>query len=444
MSNSLAIAAVTASLRSLLDQRINADPNVDPNSDPLLAGTQVTTRPPDRARSNNMSGNQLNLFLYQTVSNAAWRNMDMPQQVKPGETGSPPLPLNLYYLITAYGEDDDTDGVTSHRLLGRAMSVLHDHPLLGRQEVENALAESGLPEQIERLRITPQPLSLQELFNLWSTFQTPYRISAAYEVTVVLIESTRAARAPLPVLTRGKDDRGPIAQANLIPPFPTIERIDLPNRQISAQLNDQITLVGHHFALDTGDPSQVTMTVRFITTRLSQPISVTVPASQRTDTQITVTIPHQAGVFYPAGLYRVSTGVMPNGKPLEERVTNEFPLMIAPRLTQINGTNLPVPPAPPISVGRVNVVGNLGDATLNVTCNPDVLPEQAVSLLIGDRAIAAEAHAAQTNALTFVAKQITAGTFRLRLRVDGVDSPLIDRSNAARPKFDDSQQVTIT
>ena len=68
----------------------------------------MTTLPLDKARGNN-NNNQLNLFLYQIARNAAWSNRDIPQQVKPGETGVPPLALNLYYLVTAYGRDDDAD-----------------------------------------------------------------------------------------------------------------------------------------------------------------------------------------------------------------------------------------------------------------------------------------------------------------------------------------------
>src|SRR5690348_13905400 len=67
MSNSLAIAAVTAALRHLLDRGLSAD----------VPGTRVTTRPPDKARD-GQSGNQVNLFLYRTAPNAAWRNADWP------------------------------------------------------------------------------------------------------------------------------------------------------------------------------------------------------------------------------------------------------------------------------------------------------------------------------------------------------------------------------
>ena len=120
MSNALAIAATTAALRSLLTRGLGI--------------SDVTIRPPDTARKG--SSNQVNLFLYQTSIDAAWRNQDMPRQVKPGETGQPPLPLCLYYLVTAFGEGDDE--VKTQQLLGQAMSILHDHPLLGADEIKHA------------------------------------------------------------------------------------------------------------------------------------------------------------------------------------------------------------------------------------------------------------------------------------------------------------------
>jgi len=434
LSNALAIAATTATLRSLLIHGLSIP--------------DVTVRPLDSARK-GLAGNQVNLFLYQTMLDAALRNQDMPRHVKPGETGQPPLPLTLYYLITAFGEGDDE--TKAHQLLGRAMSVLHDHPLLGADEIEQAtavdVAGSDLQEQVERVRITPQPISLEETSKLWAAFQTNYRLSAAYQVSVILIESTRPTRTPLPVLTRGEGDRGPAVQADLIPPFPTIDRIDLPNGQISAQMKNLITLAGHHFALDIGDPAQVAVTVRFANTRLPQPISAQILAPQRTNTQISVTIPHQPGTYYPAGLYRVSADVMPNGQPLQTRTTNELPLMLAPTIVQINGQPLPIPPALPISAGRPAVVNGLGDVTLQIKCSPDVMPEQPTTLLIGDRMVNAKERQVPPDPpdlLIFEVKQIEAGTYRLRLRVDGVDSPLIDLRDSAQPKFDDSQRVTIT
>src|SRR5687768_9928074 len=123
MSNALAIAAVTSTMRFLLENAIQPDS--------ALSGTLVTTKPPDKARGTN-TGGQLNLFLYQPQPHASFRNSEIPHRATPGETGVPPLALNLFYLATAYGEEQRTDEeVMSHHLLGMAMRVLHDHPLLG-------------------------------------------------------------------------------------------------------------------------------------------------------------------------------------------------------------------------------------------------------------------------------------------------------------------------
>jgi hypothetical protein len=431
VSNPLAIAAVTATLRNLLVRGV-----------PELPDQNVTAKPLDKARPASADKDQLNLFLYQTVLNAAWRNRDMPRQLRPGETGQPPLALNLHYLVTAFGNGDDD--ALSHRWLGMAMSVLHDHPVLGAQEIQDALQpdDSGLQAQIERVRITPQPMSLEELSKLWTTFQTQYRISAAYAVEVVLIESTRAARTPLPVLSRGKDDRGVSAQGNLIPPFPAIDDIqfvdpatsallDLGPR-VSVELGDRVAILGHHLALTDGDSNTVTVTVRFRRLGSTVPQDVLVPAGQRTDQRITVQIPN-VPASWPAGPYVLSVLVMPNGKPEETRETNEWPLLIAPVIT----TSLP------LTVTRPSVSNGLGDATINLSCSPDIQPGQRVSLALGDRELRAELPPTAPATLKFVAKGVAAGSFRVRLRVEGVDSHLLDWSDPAKPKFDDTKKVNI-
>ncbi|MGH7495329.1 MAG: DUF4255 domain-containing protein [bacterium] len=431
MSNALAIAAVTTTLRNLVENGLeNAGP-----------GVHVITKPPDKARDDNQFPNRVNLFLYQTMPNAAWRNMDMPRQVKPGETGFPPLALSLYYLITAYSENDDE--VKSNSLIGHAMSVLHDFPVLGTDKInELLLLDSGLRDQVERVRITPQPLSLEEISKLWTTFQTQFRFSAAYQVSVVLIESTRPAKMPLPVLKRGEEDRGATAQANLIPPFPTIEETRLvnpttgalfaPNQRISFEINDKLALLGHHFAGDEGDQTKVTVTVRLTASRLAKPLDLVVPDTARTDKRIDVQIPNEPA-NYPAGVYTLAALVTPNGEPDKTRTTNEAPLLLAPKIT----SNLTSP------VARTGVQDGLGDATLSLTCTPEVRPEQRVTLALGELEIPAQPHPEQTDSLTFIAKKISAGVFRVRLRVDGVDSLLIDRTDEKRPKFDESQKVTI-
>jgi hypothetical protein len=57
--------------------------------------------------------------------------------------------------------------------------------------------------------------------------------------------------------------------------------------------------------------------------------------------------------------------------------------------------------------------------------------------------VPADARAAATNQLTFVSSGFAPGTYSMRLRIDGVDSQLIDHSQKP-PVFDKNQAVTIT
>lgn len=409
MSNSNAIAAITATLQSILQQSTTAQPG--------LNDTTVTILPLDKARGSN-TNNQLNLFLYMVVRNAAWANADMPRQVKPGEVSIPPLPLNLYYLITAFGANDDATQPSGHALLGCAMSVLHDHPVLSAAEIaaaSAALPPSDLDKQIERVRITFHPLTIDELSKLWTGFAMQYRLSAAYEVGVALIESTRAARAGLPVLTRGAQDSGIASQADLTPPLPTLTALAPPNRQSAAPLGATLTLSGVHL-----DGTNVG--VRFAHPLWSAPVDVP-PDAGGTSTQLSVTIPLQPALW-PAGFYMVSVLVQ---RPREtfRRETNQLTLALAPSLAIAPASAAP------------------GDIAYTVTVSPQVWPGQRASLMLGANEIVANAHPLQTGTLTFDAAGMTTGDYWVRLRVDGVDSLLVDRSQTP-PVFDPSQKVSVT
>ncbi len=405
MSNALAIAAVTATLRNLLQTGLAADPD--------LNDITVTMQPLDRARTNGTNANQLNVFLYHVLPSGAWRNMDMPGRVRSGETGNFPLGLNLYYLLTAFGKENDNARPFSHQIMGRALSILSDHPLLGAQEIQNALPNNDLWNQVERVRFTLQPFSVEEIAKLWTGFQTQYRLSMAYEAAVVLIESTRPVVTPLPVLTRGPQDSGIVAQANLLPPFPTLSQIQLPKGQVTAKLGDSIVLLGNNLSGNN-------VKAQFTPARLSAPQPVSAAAGA-TDNQIAVPIPNDPA-NWPAGVYSVQISVTQNQDTF---TTNAVPLAIAPQVTS----------KLPMTVKR--------PAKIKVTCSPTVQPSQQVFLLLGTQELAADAHAAATSQLTFASDTAAAGTYLIRLRVDGVDSQLVDHSKTP-PVFDASQQVTIT
>lgn len=432
MSNSLSIAAVTATLRKLIDDQIRNDPGPQ--------DTDVTTQPPDKVPEK--PGNLINIFLYQTSLNGAWRNADMPGQVKRGETGVPPLALDLYYLITAYSKNDDKPQPDSHQLLGRAMSILHDHPVLSADDIKAALPPSGggdvsledfdLYDQIERVRITPRAMTLDEISKLWTMFQVKYRISAAYQVSVVLIESRRPSKTPLPVTQRGPGDTGASAQGNLSSPFPTLTGLAFPNeRQPSIRPGETLRLSGHHLDGDR-------LRVHFDNPRLASPVIIPDPgdaalpaATDSGPADISVTLP-AASAEWAAGFYNVTAVVERDADAANPtRTTNALFFSLAPTVLNVSPASSPAP---------------AGDFTVTLTCDPEVRPTQRVSLLFGDREIPADSHPTQTDTLTFRVTNVgpgSVGRHFVRLRVDGVDSLLIDYTKTP-PEFDQSKVVEIT
>ena len=235
----------------------------------------------------------------------------------------------------------------------------------------------------------------------------------------MLIDSNRPATTPLPVLTRGKDDAGVFAQADLDSPFPTLTDAVMPNGQPTARLGDRITLTGSR--LD-GTNLGVLLQHR----RWSDPVEVP-PAGAGTSDAVEVIVPNVAAAW-PAGFYTAAVAVQrPNDT--FRRTTNAVSFALAPRITAI---------APDPAPRDAN-----GDVGLALTVVPDVLPEQRAALLLGGREVLADPHPAAVGQLAFAVKDVTAGAYPVRVRLDGVDSILVDRS-VVPPKFDPTQRVTIT
>jgi hypothetical protein len=410
VSTTRAIFAVTSTLRQVLLDGIRVDD--------ALGEIDVTLLPLDKARDDAGGANRLNLFLYQTLPNAAWRNRDPQPQARPGESGLPALPLNLHYLLTAFADDSTASGAVSHRILGAAMLALHDHPLLDPAQVSAAFADDGVQPQAERIRITLQPLPVEDIFRLWSGFQTQYRLSVAYEVSVVLLESLRGVRAPLPVLARGRQDTGVSAVSDLVPPYPAIEAVTLPGGQPAFELGDTIVFAGHHLA---GAP----LVAVFRHALLPAPVEL---AAEKSSTDSRVTVQTKAGekLKWLPGAYTVSLRV---GTGDMARTTNEVGVLLALKI-----------------VGKLPVVAVKNGPNWTISfanCSPPVDPRQRVSLLLGDREIPAQPRTKLGGSLAFVATDLVPGTSpRFRIRVDGVDTNVIDRS-ATPPKFIANMTVKV-
>jgi hypothetical protein len=197
VSNHLAIATVTATLRRLLQAAIDND----------VAGATVTTVRPDGS-GNSTPTKGVNIFLYHVTPNPSWRNADLPTRDGSGQVVQRPrAALDLHYLLTYYGNEDKLE---PQRLLGSVVRALHVQPILTHKTIQETitdqlfsdfLGDSDLASELELVKFTPSPLSLEDLSKLWSVFfQTPYNLSVGYQGTVVFIEPEIAPRTALPVL----------------------------------------------------------------------------------------------------------------------------------------------------------------------------------------------------------------------------------------------------
>ena len=93
------------------------------------------------------------------------------------------------------------------------MIALNENPVITREKIRVArLASLEIPHkdtgdhldnQVELVKVSLHPLSSEEMTKLWSSFfQTHYRLSVAYAITVVLLDSKKEIAPGLPVQER--------------------------------------------------------------------------------------------------------------------------------------------------------------------------------------------------------------------------------------------------
>jgi len=423
MSNALAIAGVSAVLKDLLNNGL-IDHDV---TAALSAPVKVSLQPPDRVKTGDLEIPLLNLFLYQVTPNTGWSNTRLPSRDSNGDRlTNPPLALDLHYLLTAYGQEDFQTEI----LLGYGMQILHETPVLSRDAIRTSLATTGpvtdtllpppshllasdLADQVEQIKISPHNLTTEELSKLWTAFQGHYRPTAAYHVSVVLIESTKPTKTALPVRDR---------TINVSPfRFPRVDEIaadigsNLPILPSTNIVTNYIVINGSQLQNDN--------------TRVIIAGDEYTPQLQDVDDQrIRIALP----VGLPAGINsaQVVQKLMLGIPPSEHRgfESNVVAFVVVPVLTNIT-------PHP------TNFV---------IDVNPTLQASQRVVLALNNKTTGASYTfsipllTANTNTVTIPVSGLDPGQYFVRLQVDGAESSLLDL-NPASPTFKQfiSPQVTI-
>ncbi len=447
MSSPLAIGAVSAALRNLLDNgMIEAG---------AAMGSTVTVSAVAPDTINLESGDEpprLNLFLYHATPNTGWRNMGLPSRnaASGDRMTNAPLALDLHYILTAYARGD----CQAEILLGYAMHLLHERPVLDRDAIRRALdpspldvsmlppafqalTASDLADQVELIKITPTAMNSDDMSKLWSAIQTHYRPSSAYQVSVVLIEGSKPGVSPLPVLSRGlvdpatQRDRGVVVNPDMLPPLPTLFGAKTSAPQSGARLGETVVLSGVRLA-GTGH------VVRLSHRLLDNPIELGPTAVAANGTSVTFALPNDAAAqtAFLAGQLAVSVGFTPTGEA-KPRETNMIPLVLAPIPVIAGAADLGLPAAGAVRGGSPTVL------TVTLHARPQVRPEQRATLMLDAAEAPALPRTAAADPLVFeFPDSLAAGQHWLRLRVDGADSILVDQTGPV-PVFDPTQRLAV-
>jgi hypothetical protein len=401
----------------------------------------VTSWPPDKIdTAKDTEASQLNLLMYQATYNQGWRNASLPAFNQRGErVSNPPLALDLHYLLSAYGSAE----LHTDILLGYGMQLLHEVPVLDREAIRRAIAApspvlsgttqppvtalpaslkllsgSELAEQVEQIKITPEILSVEDLSKLWAAFGAKYRPTAAYKVTVVLIESSKSTKPALPVRERNI----------YVQPFkqPVIEKIASQKSAGEPILENQKILPGYTLLLKGYQLYSENITVLIDGEEISSSITAD-------DKQVSFELPDDPVNDLAAGIHEVQVvhSTMMGSPPVAHTgvMSQSAPFILSP---QIANVGVPVPVSGPgIPAGALS---------LTVKVNPAIRPGQRTVLLMNELSSSANAKAysfqlpAFTSPpqplenITFIISNVKTGDYLLRIQADGAESPL--HSNA--------------
>ena len=438
MSNALAIASVTAVLKDLLNNGV-----IDHQLSGMVGEVAVSALPPDRLLvAGQAETSRINLFMYHVTTNQGWRNAALPSRNADGDrTSNPPLGLNLHYLLSTYGANEFDAEV----LLGYAMQLLHETPVLTRESIRrtlapaspvnggalpaphNALVASELADQVEQIRVVPETMSLEEVSKLWTAIQSHYRPTAAYQASVVLIESRRSARSALPV---ANDKR----RIYVVPfRFPAID-------DVVSTLGDRAPIaVGSTIAIRGRDLLGDITVVNLHGVEIALPTAATAARIE-----LPLTSPLPAGLYAGVKGVQVVHRIAMGEPPVDHRGTESNVAAFVLRPTITNG--FVIPPSDLIGVvsSTETIDGNivqLRAGALRIAFDPRVGRDQRVTLLLNEINVppGSATHAytfnvpasnglaigiPDTGDIQIPFSRVVAGTYLVRVQVDGAESVL--------------------
>jgi Pvc16 N-terminal domain len=318
---------VTKALGQLIESQIKRS----------VVTAKVTLLPPGDTLPEGVG---VNLYLYRVVESSFARNQPWRGDGSHGPSGRPPLALQLHYLLTPLGKASEAtagSGDVTHTMLGVAMVALHEHPILNDVHIAGFDADTVLSQHLrdsfERVKVTLSAVGIEELSKIWATINKPYRLSVAYEASLVELLPDREPAAAGVAVTRARVGVVTLAQpqlGSLSPPAGALTRL-----VAGAVTGNQLTITGSGLGV-AGDAPTVRVGGR--------PAPLIAPAAPPF-TELTVTLPDDLDAGPQAGVRVAVAG----------RDSEPLPFLVTPWLAGITPVRTPLDP------------GLAADTTLSLT-----------------------------------------------------------------------------
>ena len=123
-------------------------------------------------------------YLFHVQENNNYKNYPAPGKDSP-PVNYTPMALNLFYQLSANSQEHEKENMyNEQRWMGTAMKALHDNSI-----IRKTISTIDFPEgkNID-IKITLQTLTPSESVQYWAAAESPVRLSAYYEVSVVFLE----------------------------------------------------------------------------------------------------------------------------------------------------------------------------------------------------------------------------------------------------------------
>ena len=133
--------------------------------------------------------NQLTLYLYQVGEDTQGAQSGYYQVSRDTERLRPAR-YNLRFLVTAHSKAPaQLKEADQYRMVGAALQVLRDHPI-----IDQAYLSGSLAEQNAQVHVVLEKTTQDQLLKIWNNTSTAYKLSFVVLLTGVEIDSRRERR----------------------------------------------------------------------------------------------------------------------------------------------------------------------------------------------------------------------------------------------------------